>query len=87
MHTGRMMGHPKRTGKNNMRASPSRVLSDLLAHKVAQVSAEASHERRSRSDAVRIKSIGVDDVPLPQSFSLCLPQQKSITMCCDGMFE
>lgn len=66
-----------------MRALPSRILGNLLAHKVAQVSAESSHERCSRSDAVGIKSILTDNLPLPHSFSPSLAQYRRIqfTLC------
>lgn len=52
-----------------MRALPSGVLGNLLAHKIAQMGAKASHERRSRSDAVGVKSILADHFSL--SYCLC----------------
>ena len=59
-----------------MRALPSWVLSNLLAHKVAQVGAKASHERRSRSDAIGVKSILADHFSLPYCLCSSLPIYK-----------
>ena len=61
------------TGKDNMRALPGRVLSNLLAHKVAQVGPQASHEGRPRGDAVGVEGVSIYHFSFPHSLSSCLP--------------